>query len=53
MVNEIIELLPSADLRAKIKETNHQFKESELLEIIYKNLFFTSILPLSAFIQFQ
>ena len=35
MTNEIIELLPSADLRAKIKETHHQFKESELLEIIY------------------
>lgn len=35
MTNEIIELLPSADLKAKIKETNHQFKESELLEIIY------------------
>lgn len=35
MTNEIIELLPSSDLKAKIKETNHQFKESELLEIIY------------------
>lgn len=35
MINEIIELLPSADLRAKIKDTNHSFKESELLEIIY------------------
>lgn len=35
MTNEIIELLPSAELKAKIKETNHRFKESELLEIIY------------------
>lgn len=35
MTNEIIELLPSADLKAKIKETNHQFKEIELLDIIY------------------
>ena len=35
MIDEIIGLLPSADLKAKIKETNHQFKESELLEIIY------------------
>lgn len=31
MTNEIIELLPSADLRAKIRETGHQFKELELL----------------------
>lgn len=36
MVNEIIELLPSAELKAKIKETNHQFKENELLQIIYR-----------------
>ena len=36
MVNEIIELLPSTELKAKIKETNHQFKESELLQIIYR-----------------
>lgn len=35
MTNEIIELLPSADLKAKIKETNHQFTEEELLQIIY------------------
>ena len=34
MTNEIIELLPSADLKAKIKEINHQFTEEELLEII-------------------
>lgn len=36
MVNEIIELLPSTELKAKIKETNHQFKENELLQIIYR-----------------
>lgn len=36
MINEIIELLPSAELKAKIKETNHQFKENELLQIIYR-----------------
>ena len=36
MINEIIELIPSADLKAKIKETNHQFKENELLQIIYR-----------------
>lgn len=35
MTNEIINLLPSADLKAKIKETGHQFTESELLQIIY------------------
>ena len=35
-VNEITELLPSAELKAKIKETNHQFKENELLQIIYR-----------------
>ncbi len=35
MTNEIIELLPSADLKAKIKDTNHQFTEDELLQIIY------------------
>jgi len=34
MLNEIIALLPSADLKAKIKEVNHQFKEEELLQII-------------------
>ena len=36
MVNEIIELLPSSKLKAKIKETNHQVKENELLQIIYR-----------------
>lgn len=36
MVNEIIELLPSTELKAKIKEINHQFKENELLQIIYR-----------------
>lgn len=36
MVAEIIELLPSVELKAKIKETNHQFKENELLQIIYR-----------------
>jgi len=36
MIHEIIELLPSADLKAKIKETNHSFQENELLQIIYK-----------------
>lgn len=36
MLNEIIELLPSPDLKEKIKETNHQFKDNELLQIIYK-----------------
>ena len=35
MINEIIELLPSADLKHKIKETGHRFTESELLQIIY------------------
>ncbi len=36
MTDKIIELLPSADLKAKIKATNHQFKENELLQIIYR-----------------
>ena len=36
MVNEIIELLPSAELKAKIKETNYQFRENELLQMIYR-----------------
>ena len=35
MINEIINLLPSGDLKAKIKATNYQFTESELLQIIY------------------
>lgn len=35
MLREIIELLPSPDLKAKIKETDHQFNENELLRIIY------------------
>ena len=36
MINEIIDLLPSGDLKEKIKATNYQFTESELLQIIYK-----------------
>ncbi len=36
MTNEIIELLPSSDLKAKIKETDHRFQENELLQIIYR-----------------
>lgn len=36
MIAEIIGLLPSVELKAKIKETNHQFKENELLQIIYR-----------------
>jgi hypothetical protein len=36
MTQEIIALLPSADLQAKIRETNHQFTENELLQILYK-----------------
>ncbi len=36
MTNEIIELLPSVELKAKIKETNYQFNENELLQIIYR-----------------
>ena len=36
MVDEIIELLPSSELKAKIKEINHSFKENELLQIIYR-----------------
>jgi len=35
MYNEIIELLPSIHLKAKIKITNHSFNENELLQIIY------------------
>lgn len=35
MINKIINLLPSADLKAKIKEIDYQFTESELLQIIY------------------
>lgn len=35
MIDKIVELLPSSDLKVKIKETNHQFKENELLQIIY------------------
>ena len=35
MINEIIRLLPSNDLKEKIKSTNYQFTESELLQIIY------------------
>ena len=36
MINEIIKLLPSADLKARIKETKHQFTEFEQLQIIYR-----------------
>ncbi|MBQ9746994.1 MAG: hypothetical protein IJW21_09275 [Clostridia bacterium] len=36
MINEIISLLPSIDLKAKIKETNYKFSEEELLQIIYR-----------------
>ena len=36
MINEIIELLPSPGLKAKIKETRRQFKENELLQIIVR-----------------
>ena len=35
MINEIIGLLPSDNLKEKIRSTNHQFTESELLQIIY------------------
>ncbi|MBO5981772.1 MAG: hypothetical protein J6Q24_04915 [Clostridia bacterium] len=34
MIEEIIDLLPSPDLKSKIKETNHKFSELELLKII-------------------
>lgn len=36
MIKEIIDLLPSTELKAKIQKTNHAFKESELLQIIYR-----------------
>ena len=36
MTNEIIELLPSEDLKAKIRETGHHFSEGQLLQIIYE-----------------
>lgn len=35
MTNEIIELLPSIELKNKIKETNYKFSEDNLLQIIY------------------
>lgn len=35
MIEKIIELLPSEDLKVQIKETNHRFEEKELLQIIY------------------
>ena len=35
MINEIIDLLPSADLKSKIKETDYRFSEGALLQIIY------------------
>ena len=34
MTEKIIELLPSADLKQKIKEVGHNFSDSELLQII-------------------
>lgn len=36
MIDEIIDLLPSADLKSKIAETDHRFAEEELLQIIYR-----------------
>lgn len=36
MINEIIDLLPSADLKAKIRETDHRFTETQLLQILYR-----------------
>lgn len=36
MKEEIISLIPSEDLKKKIKETNHTFRENELLQIIEK-----------------
>lgn len=35
-INEIIGLLPSPELKIKIKETNYRFSENELLQIIRK-----------------
>ena len=34
MIEKIINLIPSEDLKRKIKETNHTFRENELLQII-------------------
>ena len=34
MTEKIINLIPSEDLKKKIKETNHTFRENELLQII-------------------
>ncbi len=36
MREEIIELLPSPELKATIRETNHRFTENELLQIIHE-----------------
>lgn len=36
MIEEIIELLPSADVKAKIRQTDHHFSEAQLLQIIYQ-----------------
>lgn len=36
MIDEIVELLPSADLKTKIRETNYRFTEEQLLQIIYR-----------------
>ena len=33
---KIVDLLPSADLRAKIRASNHRFRENELLQIAYR-----------------
>ena len=53
MIDKIIELLPSKDLKAKIKQTNHQFKENELLQIIYNYApdFYTRIELLEQFAE--
>lgn len=36
MTNEIIDLLPSADLKARIRTLGYRFTESDLLQIIYR-----------------
>ena len=36
MVNKIIELLPSNDLKAEIRRTDYHFSDGQLLQIIYK-----------------
>ena len=35
MTDRIVELLPSAALRSRIREINHRFNDTELLQIIY------------------